>query len=164
MNIPLLMTLPALFSSGSPDPAHAVEVVLDTWHLAAARADENLYFSLMTPEAVFLGTDATERWTREAFRIWAHPYFAKGKAWSFRAVKRRVILSKDQQVAWFDEELDTPNMGPARGTGVLVREEGGWKIAHYNLTVPIPNPLMKQVTDLIEKQGRGPTTAPAPGK
>lgn len=150
----LLMTLPAVVLMGSSDPTHAIADVLDTWHLAAARADENLYFSLMTLDAVFLGTDASERWSREEFRVWAHPYFAKGKAWTFRAVKRRVMLSKDQKVAWFDEELDTPNLGPARGSGVLVKDGKDWKIAHYNLTVPIPNPLMKQVKDLIDKQGK----------
>ena len=146
------MFIPALLLIAATTPAQPTpEAVLDTWHLAAARADEELYFSLMTPEAVFLGTDGTERWTREEFRVWAHPFFEKGKAWSFRAVKRHVMVSKDQKTAWFDEALDTPNMGPARGSGVLVKEGKDWKIAHYNLTVPIPNPLMKQVKELIEK-------------
>ena len=49
------------------------------------------------------------------------PYFAKGKAWSFRAVSRWISFSPDRSVAWFDEALDTPNMGPCRGSGVLVR-------------------------------------------
>lgn len=154
MIIPGLLFLPALVSALPMAPERPVAEVLDTWHLAAARADEDQYFSLMTADAVFLGTDATERWGREEFRAWAHPYFAQGRAWSFRAVKRRVTLSRDQKVAWFDEELDTPNLGPARGTGVLVKEGKDWKIAHYNLTVPIPNALMKQVTELIGKQAK----------
>ena len=147
--LPCLVSLPCL--AGHPDPTQPVATVLDTWHLAAARADEEMYFSLMTADAVFLGTDATERWTREEFRVWAHPYFARGQAWSFHAIKRRVMLAKDQKTAWFDEELDTPNLGLARGTGVLVKEGKDWKIAHYSLTVPIPNALMKQVTELIGK-------------
>lgn len=130
------------------------EAVLDQWHLAAARADESLYFSLMTPEAVFLGTDATERWTVAEFRAFAHPYFAKGQAWTFRAVKRHVATNADRTVAWFDEELATPNLGPARGSGVLVKVGKVWRIAHYNLTVPIPNPLMKQVKELIENHAK----------
>lgn len=149
---PCLLSITSL--AASSDPTRPVVEVLDNWHLAAARADEDLYFSLMTPDCVFLGTDGAERWTREEFRVWAHPFFAKGKAWSFRAVKRQVMLSKDQKVAWFDEALETPNLGPARGSGVLVRDGKVWKIAHYSLTVPIPNALMKQVKELIEKQGR----------
>ena len=137
-------------------PTLSPESVLDTWHLAAARADEELYFSLMTPDSIFLGTDATERWSREEFRTFAHPYFAKGKAWSFRPVKRHVAFNADRSVAWFDEELDTPNLGPARGSGLLLKLGKEWKIAHYNLTVPIPNPLMNQVKTLIEQQGKKP--------
>lgn len=138
----LVFTLPA---------AQTPEAVLDEWHLAAARADANLYFSLMAPGAVFLGTDATERWTKDEFRTWAEPYFKKGQAWTFKAVKRHVAYSKDGETAWFDEELNTPNLGPARGSGVLVKHGKTWRIAQYNLSVPIPNPLMKQVKKEIDE-------------
>jgi hypothetical protein len=106
-------------------------------------------------------TAATERWTRDEFRVWAKPYFAKGKAWSFTAVSRHVSFSRDGTVAWFDEALSTPNMGPARGSGVLVKDGGEWKIAQYNLSVPIPNELMKELKARIEAhekkraQGKG---------
>jgi hypothetical protein len=101
---------------------------------------------------VFLGTDATERWTVDEFRRYAHPYFAKGKAWTFRAHDRHVMFSPDGAVAWFDEALDTPNLGPSRGSGVLIRSGGDWKIAHYDLSVPIPNDLMKEVKERIERR------------
>jgi hypothetical protein len=122
--------------------------VIDDWHDAAARADETHYFEAFAQSGVFLGTDAKERWTVPEFREYAHPHFAKGKAWSFRATRREITVSGD--VAWFDEDLDTPNLGPARGSGVLVRESGGWKIAQYNLSVPIPNERFKAVKALIE--------------
>ena len=138
----------------------AVAAVLDDWHAAAAAADEARYFGHFTPDAVFLGTDATERWTVDEFRRYAHPYFAKGKAWSFKAVQRHVSLSPDRSVAWFDELLDTPNLGPARGSGVLVRTGGVWKIAHYDLSVPIPNALMKEIKERIEAQGKARPGAP----
>jgi hypothetical protein len=124
--------------------------VLDDWHLAAAQADEARYFGHMAEQAVFLGTDATERWTKAEFRAWAAPFFKRGRAWSFRAVSRHWAFSPDGRTAWFDEVLDTPNLGPARGSGVLVKEGKAWRIAQYNLTVPIPNPLMGKVKDLIE--------------
>ena len=135
-------------------PSEAVASVLDAWHAAAATADEEKYFAFFTPDAVFLGTDATERWTRDEFRKWAHPYFAKGKAWSFRARARWISFAPDQSVVWFDEALDTPNLGPCRGSGVLVSTPAGWKIAQYNLSIPIPNDLADDFKKRIEEYER----------
>jgi hypothetical protein len=136
------------------DREKQIHQVLDDWHRSAAAADEERYFRHFTADAVFLGTDPTERWTRDEFRKWAKPYFAKGKAWTFKAVRRGVSFSKDGHVAWFDEDLDTPNLGPCRGSGLLVREADAWKIAQYNLSVPIPNDLFPEVKKLIEKGGK----------
>lgn len=147
------------------DPKAAVAAVLDDWHQAAAAADEPRYFGHFTADAVFLGTDATERWTRDEFRAWSKPYFSKGKAWSFKPVKRFITLSKDGTVAWFDESLDTPNLGPSRGSGVLVKEGNAWKIAQYNLSVPIPNDIMGEVTKRVaayEKAQAAKATPPPP--
>jgi hypothetical protein len=141
--------------SGSDSPSSEsrqkkVTAVLDAWHQAAAKADEEGYFRHFTADAVFLGTDATERWTRDEFRQWAKPYFVKGKAWSFKATKRHLSFSRDGAVAWFDEVLDTPNLGPARGSGVLVWDGTVWRIAQYNLSVPIPNDLFAEVKKVID--------------
>ncbi|CAM4376266.1 nuclear transport factor 2 family protein [Corallococcus exiguus] len=145
------------------DPKVAVATVLDDWHRAAAVANEPRYFSFFTPDAVFMGTDGEERWTVDQFRAWSKPYFSKGKAWSFKSVSRNVFFSKDGQVAWFDEALDTPNLGPARGSGVLVKDAAGWKIAQYNLSVPIPNDLMGEVTNRIATYSKAKAaTPPAP--
>src|SRR5215470_13711859 len=134
--------------------SETVASVLDAWHAAAASADEEKYFSYFTPDAVFLGTDGTERWTRDEFRKWAHPYFAKGKAWSFKAVSRWISFAPDRTVAWFDEALETPNLGPCRGSGVLVATPKGWKIAQYNLSIPIPNDLTDDFKKRIEEYER----------
>ena len=158
MKISVLLSAAFVLSSSvlraqSPDGMFAqgaVAAVLDAWHAAAAAADEEKYFAVFTPDAVFLGTDATERWTRDEFRKFAHPYFSKGKAWSFKAVSRWISFSPDRRFAWFDETLDTPNLGPCRGSGVLVRTGDTWKIAQYNLSVPIPNDLMDAVKKQIE--------------
>jgi ketosteroid isomerase-like protein len=156
-----LLLFVGLASTPAPSTEGAVGTVLDDWHAAAAAADEALYFGHFTPDAVFLGTDATERWSVEEFRRYAHPYFAKGKAWSFKAVERHVSYSPDRFVAWFDERLDTPNLGPARGSGVLLRTPAGWKISHYNLSVPIPNALMKEFKELIDQERRETPTKPS---
>ncbi len=163
----IVLAAAALAKADSQSPAHSsaeaggVGRVLDDWHAAAAAAQEERYFSHFAPGAVFLGTDATERWTVEEFRRYAHPYFAKGKAWTFKAVERYVSFSTDGSVAWFDEKLDTPNLGPARGSGVLIRAAGEWKIAQYNLSVPIPNDLMKEIQGRIEQNEKS-RPKPAP--
>lgn len=127
---------------------------LDDWHRAASEADEARYFGLMTGDAVFLGTDATERWDLAAFRAFAHPYFAKGKAWTFVPSDRHVMFDADGDAAWFDERLDSASYGECRGSGALRRENGTWKIAHYNLTIPIPNALANSVVEMIRKMPR----------
>jgi hypothetical protein len=125
-------------------PSAAVGRVLDDWHLAAAQADEARYFGHLDERAVFLGTDATERWGKEAFRTFAHPFFARGAAWSFRATRRAVTFASPT-VALFDEDLETSTLGPCRGSGVLECRDGLWRILQYNLSMPIPNPLVKEV-------------------
>ncbi|HQR06179.1 MAG TPA: nuclear transport factor 2 family protein [Gemmatales bacterium] len=132
-----------------------VNKVLNNWHLAAAKADEKTYFGYLADDSVFLGTDATERWNKTEFQRFAHPFFAKGKAWSFVATRRGVMFSKDGKVAWFDEELKTENMGPCRGSGVLILDKGNWKIAHYNLTLTIPNDQLASVKKLLEEAAKG---------
>ncbi len=143
------------------DEEEAVRQVIDAWHAAAARSDEEAYFSLMSRDAVFLGTDATERWTRDAFRAYAHEPFAQGRGWRMQATRRDVVLDvgpvRAGSVAWFDEDLETVNLGPARGSGVLVRDDLGWRIAQYNLTITIPNERFDAVRALLTE------SAPVPG-
>lgn len=130
-----------------------VERTLDTLHAAAARADEAAYFELYTPDAVFLGTDATERWTLDEFKAYAKPHFAAGRGWTYTVIERRVTLGPDGQTAWFDERLQNAKLGECRGSGVLVHGDGDrWRIAQYNLTIPIPNELAEEVAGRIRSQ------------
>ena len=62
-----------------------VDSVLDDFHHAAAAADEERYFAHFAPEGVFLGTDASERWTVEQFRRYAQPHFDKGDGWHYKS-------------------------------------------------------------------------------
>ncbi len=151
----LLLCVTLTLAAQSP-AERAVTAVLDEWHLAAAQANESRYFSHLAEGAVFLGTDATERWTKAAFQTWAHPFFTRGKAWSFHATRRAISFSRDGHTAWFDEDLATPNMGPCRGNGVLTLERGHWRIRHYSLSVPIPNALMDAVKKQIETLSKKP--------
>jgi hypothetical protein len=168
----LSLALPLLWLAGSlPAPTAAaqsadgvfatgvVASVLDGFHAAAAAADEERYFAALAPGAVFLGTDATERWTRDEFRQFAHPYFAKGKAWTYKATARWITFAPDRQVAWFDELLESPHLGTCRGSGVLVSIGGSWKIVQYNLSIPIPNALADAVVKQIADSEKSKRTA-----
>jgi hypothetical protein len=121
---------------------------LDEWHNAASRADMQAYFEKIDGQGIYIGTDATENWTKKAFYDWSKPYFDKGKAWSFQAEERNIYLSEDQKMAWFDEKLSSAS-GPLRGSGVMIRKNGEWKIVHYVLSLPVPNEKFPDVLELI---------------
>ena len=122
---------------------------LDDFHDAAARSDEERYFAHFAPGGVFVGTDATERWEVPAFRAYAHPHFARGRAWSFRGLRRRIAMRGE--VAWFEEDLETQNLGPARGSGVLALVGGRWRIEQYVLSLTIPNQKFAAVKELLAR-------------
>lgn len=123
---------------------------LDLWHHAAANANFDGYFNLMTDDAVFIGTDATENWQNDAFKTFSKPYFDKGKAWSFTSLQRHIYLSDDLRTGWFDELLNT-QMGLCRGSGIMKLEDDEWKIAHYVLSISIPNDQVNQTVKLKEE-------------
>jgi ketosteroid isomerase-like protein len=127
----------------------AIDSTLTDWHKAAAEAKFDTYFSLMTNDGVFLGTDPTENWQNKAFRDFSKPYFDKGKAWNFTAIERNIYLDSDYGTAWFDELLDT-QMKICRGSGVLKKVDGKWKIAHYVLSMTIPNDNIDKVIEMKE--------------
>jgi hypothetical protein len=149
-------------SAAKPGPARKppckceIAQVLDAFHRAAARADEAAYFSAFAPEGTFLGTDASERWGVATFRAYAHPYFAAGKGWTYVPRDRHVSFADDASVAWFDELLDNEKYGVLRGSGVLVKRDGAWKIAQYNLTFTVPNDVSAQVVPLLRGTGAAP--------
>lgn len=128
-----------------------IKLVLTAWHNAAAVADFDAYFSKMTNDGVFVGTDATENWHNKAFKTFSKPYFDNGKAWSFTAIERNVYINETKDFAWFDELLDT-QMKLCRGSGVLKKVNGEWKIAHYVLSIAIPNENVAEVIQLKKKK------------
>jgi hypothetical protein len=115
-----------------------VNTLLDDWHKAASEANYAGYFGAMDSVSIFIGTDATENWTKKQFESFSKPFFDKGKAWSFKALERNVYVNDAKNFVWFDELLDTW-MGTCRGSGVLEKKNKTWKIKHYVLSVEIPN-------------------------
>lgn len=132
------------------DERGRVSAMVDAWHAAAASGDFGAYFGRMTRDAVFLGTDAGERWTRAEFEAFARPYFNGVEAWTYRPRDRHLMFSADGRTGWFDELLDHDRYGELRGTGVVRRDErGAWRIAHYSLTFTVPNEVAGRVVEVI---------------
>ena len=132
-------------------PEAEASAVVDRLHELATAADGPAYFDLFTPDARFVGTDATERWSVEQFRAYAMPYFSQGRGWTYHP-RERVVTVLDipcQCIASFDELLDNDAYGVTRGSGVLVRTDGGWKIQQYVLSYAVPNDVARDVTALI---------------
>lgn len=145
----LILLCAAAASAGGAAEAARIEAVLDDFHAAASEADEERYFGHLAPAGVFIGTDASERWTKGEFRAFVHPYFDRGQGWTYEPRDRHVALSADGATAWFDELLDNAAYGECRGTGVLALHDGVWKIEQYHLTIPIPNELAKELVAKI---------------
>jgi len=116
----------------------SINKLLNNWHKAAAEANYQDYFGKMDSLSVFIGTDASENWTKTAFANFSKPYFNKGKAWSFTPLERNIYINKTNNFVWFDELLNTW-MGTCRGSGVLEKNGNTWRIKHYVLSVAIPN-------------------------
>jgi len=142
------------FSQNTDSDKKKINTTLDSWHKAAANAEFDNYFSYMTSNGVFIGTDATENWQLDAFKAFSKPYFDKGKAWNFTSLQRNIYFDKTQNTAWFDELLDT-QMKICRGSGVLIKEGNTWKIAHYVLSMTVPNDNTDEVVKIKEKIENG---------
>jgi hypothetical protein len=130
------------------DVKSEINLILNNWHKAAGQTNFNAYFDMLTEDAIYIGTDATENWNKQEFIKFAKPYFDKGKAWDFTTLKRNIYFSSDMKTAWFDELLNT-QMKICRGSGVLVVDKkGNWKIKQYVLSMTIPNDNTNEVVKI----------------
>lgn len=129
-----------------------VNLLLNNWHNAAAEANYENYFNSLANTSIYIGTDASENWTKKEFSNFCKPYFDKGKAWDFKPLERNIYTSNNKEIVWFDELLNTW-MGTCRGSGVLEKNKNNeWKIKHYVLSVEIPNNDIKKVIDIKKVQ------------
>lgn len=143
-----ILDSPKLSSELNQTEQEKVSSILDQFHGAAAEADWDTYFDLMRDDAVFIGTDAAERWNKPTFQAYA----AKApNGWLYQMKERHIHFTDDLKTAWFDELLVNTSYGEARGTGVLIKNtEDQWQIAHYALTFPLPNELAGEITEKIQ--------------
>ena len=131
--------------------ADTLHTFIDNWHKAAATADEDIFFGSMAADGIYLGTDASERWLRDTFQVWAKFAFERESAWSFKPYQRELYFSDNNKYVWWEEMLETW-MGPCRGSGVARFYEGRWQIQHYNLAVTIANEKIEDFIELTKEE------------
>ena len=93
--ITLLVVFGCLTKPNNELEKKEIDTVINQWHKAAAEANFDNYFDLMTEDAVFIGTDAAENWNRKDFEAFSKPYFDKGKAWTFQSLERNIYVDKN---------------------------------------------------------------------
>ena len=142
---------PAASTFSEKQSREEINLLLDSFNRAAAKADYNAYFNFYADGAIFTGTDVTERWDKKEFMAWAKPFFDRGRAWNFTALERHIYFDKTGNTAWFDELLNT-QMKICRGSGVLLKQGKEWKLTQYILSATIPNDQMNAVIKLKATQ------------
>lgn len=144
----LLLALCALPCAADDVAKSAINTLLDDFHQAAADADRERYLSHFTADGVFMGTDDWERWPLPEFSVYVSERFAGGVGWTYVPVQRFVTMGPKGASAWFDEIVVSRRWGRFRGTGVLLKANNSWKIAHYSLTALVPNERFEDVARL----------------
>ena len=139
------------------DEREHIHRLLDTLHDAASKAHFDRYFACYRDDAIFLGTDASERWTVSQFKDYAKPIFDAGNGWLYVPKQRKTEIVSDS-IAVFDEIPVSAKYGECRGTGVAMKNEsaipndefGGWRVRQYSLTFLVPNDLAGDITARIK--------------
>ena len=71
-----------------------INKVLDNLHIYASKADGTNYFKLFDSEAVFFGTDATERWHINEFKDYSLKRFETGTGWTYEPISRNIYINE----------------------------------------------------------------------
>ena len=138
----IILSFFIIFNINADDQRH-IDALLDGLHQDAHEGNFDSYFDRYSSDAIFLGTDKTERWTIDEFKAYARPAFNDGHGWTYSVVERN--WEGDSDIRWFDEILFNEKLGHCRGTGVVQLINNEWKIAHYALTMLIPNQIAAEV-------------------
>lgn len=133
----------SLHAHGEQKDDLAIHLQLDRLHQMASQANFDDYFALYAPDAVFIGTDAGERWTIDEFKAYAEPHFSAGRGWTYRTIERHIM--GEGSMRWFDELLWNEKLGPCRGSGVMVKVGDEWLVSHYVLSLAVPNQIAGEV-------------------
>lgn len=120
---------------------------IDTWHGNASKAEFDAYFNAISENGVYIGTDPEEYWTKQEFREWISKSLKPNKGFHFETIDRNIFFNDEEDIAWFNEKLNT-DMGVCHATGIATQTRSGWKINYYQLSVTVPNELLKPFLEL----------------
>ncbi|MFK8043564.1 nuclear transport factor 2 family protein [Congregibacter sp.] len=143
-----VFSLHSLQSTADEMAKEAINGLLNDFHQAAAEADKERYLGYFSADGVFMGTDDWERWPLPEFTDYVGERFSGGTGWTYVSEERFITMGPMGASAWFDEIMVSKRWGRFRGTGVLLKENGVWKIAHYSLTALVPNERFADVAEV----------------
>lgn len=132
------------------EDAASPEALLRDVHRARGEPDFDRYFDHFAPAAIVFGTDRSERLNLGRWRARIGPYFEWTKGVTSIPLDQRVYPAPSGDMAWFEELIENEHLGRMRGTGVLKKVEGRWKLLHYNQVVLIPKAMAEDVARRIE--------------
>ncbi len=139
---------PPPLDEAADDPATAAVRVLRGLHRAATAADGERFFAAFAPEAMIFGS--TARLTLARYRALREPYLARGQGLPSTPIEQKVYLSASGDLAWFEELVEVFEHDRLRGTGVLRRIDGAWKLVHYSAMILVPRQLAGDFAHRIE--------------
>ncbi len=154
---------PAPIDQPSPSElmVRAIGATLDAMHSAAEKLDVDAFLGSFAPDAVFIGTAPGERLSLQQLRDNDGSALAAGAGWPVEVVSRNVTLGSSQDVAWFDESLKSPLLGPLRATGVMAYDarDDAWRIRMYSIAMAVP---AERLADVVATIGVADAPGPAP--
>jgi len=124
------------------EPHNEVRKVLDEMIEAQNAGDAERLHSMLSdrPDAVHIGTDAEEWWTSKQV---VDAVAAVGGGDDIQAVADDIDIHVQGDIAWAEGRGRFTRAGggerPVRMTGVLVREDGRWKVVQSHASIGVPN-------------------------
>lgn len=116
----------------------AILALLDRHHQATAAKNVEALQGVFIPHGFFAGTDDAEKWTTDQL---LYELEKSESGWDLTNCRERHVYAVPghPDIATFFEVVQPKKYGLWRGSGTVVRESDGWKIAAYTLSFSIPN-------------------------
>ena len=133
------------------DVQHDIDNLLDGLHEDAHNGNYESYFDRYTSDAVFLGTDKTERWTIQEFKSYAKPAFSDGHGWTYKVIERNWEGNGDTR--WFDEILFNEKLSEGLAPEIAVFVDGLNDFYYFN--VPNISGASKKIRKYFNRTSSG---------
>ena len=69
---------------------HKIRMQMNSLRRLKAASED--YFDMMSENAIYIDTDASERWTKKKFHAFCEPHFITGKTLNFKPFDRQIHL------------------------------------------------------------------------